>query len=484
MLRIIFILLSIQVLISQEVFDGYTLFSPLTEGPLGGGENYSRLIDNNGNIINQWDHDYSGAMAPYLMPDSTLICPFKIDNPYMTGSAYGGKLIRYVWDGDILWEYDYSDTNHLQHHDIEPLSNGNILIVSWDRKTYLEVLASGRQDVEGEMWPDKIVEIQPISSDSAEIVWEWKFWDHLIQDADPDLPNYGVIANHPELIDINIGQMIMLPMGIADWNHINSIDYNEELDQIILSSRNMSEIYIIDHSTTTEEAAGHTGGNSGMGGDFLYRWGNPMNYGRGNPEDQILIGQHDANWIESGYPGEGNIIIFNNGALSGFGGGFLSSIFEIVPPVTNDGEYEIIGLNEFGPSTPIWSYSSDFFSNIMSGARRLPNGNTFITVATALRLIEVGYNGDVFWEYIHDEPGQPTISKAFKYSLDYFDLSTEIQGDLNNDYNVDLLDIIIIINFILEIESPDEDQINQGDINGDGLFDIFDIMLVIDIILN
>ena len=448
MSRIIFVIISTQLFFSQDLFSGYTLFSPLTHGPLGGGENYTRLIDNNGNIVNQWDHEYPGAMAPYLMPDSTLICPFQVEDPFMLGSAYGGKLIRYNWNGDILWEYDYSDTNHLQHHDIEPLENGNILIVAWDRKTYLEVVAAGRQNVEGEMWPDMVVELEPIGVDSANVVWEWKFWDHLIQDVDSNFENFGVVEEHPELIDINIGQMVMLPMGIADWNHINSIDYNQDLDQIILSSRNMSEIYIIDHSTTTEEAAGHTGGNSGMGGGFLYRWGNPMNYGRGNAEDQVLVGQHDANWIELGYPGEGNIIIFNNGALSGFGGGFLSSIVEIVPPVDNQGHYEIVDVNAYGPSTPVWTHSSDYFSHIMSGVRRLPNGNTFISVATELRMIEVDTNGDVIWEYIHNEPGQPNISKAFKYSLDYLEIETGILGDINNDYNVDLLDIVLIVNFI------------------------------------
>ena len=159
----------------------------------------------------------------------------------------------------------------------------------------------------------------------------------------------------------------MLALGYADWTHINSVDYNEEFDQIILSSRNLNEIYVIDHSTTTEEASGHTGGNSGMGGDILYRWGNPMNYGRGTVEDKMFIGQHDANWIEDGYPGAGNIIIFNNGATSGFGGGYgvQSSIIEITPPVDSEGNYSANAVDPFGPLIPTWSFVSNSFSPFM-----------------------------------------------------------------------------------------------------------------------
>ena len=484
MFNAILFLLLIQFSFSQNPFEGYTLFNPLTEGPTGGGENYTRLIDNDGNIINQWQHDKCAATAPYLLPDSTLICPFKADDPFMVGSAYGGKIIHYNWDGEIIWEYEYSDENHLQHHDIEPMPNGNILLVAWDRKTYLEVLNSGRQNVEGEMWPDEIIEIEPIGSDSANIVWEWRFWDHIIQDVDPNLPNYGVISEHPERININIGEMPLLALGYADWTHINSVDYNEELDQIILSSRNLNEIYVIDHSTTTEEASGHSGGNSGMGGDILYRWGNPMNYGRGTIDDKVFTGQHDANWIEFGSPGAGNIIIFNNGATSGFGGGYgvQSSIIEINPPMDSNGNYLLNNIDPFGPAVPYWSFVSNSFSPFMSGTRRLPNGNTLITVATEMKIFEISDNGHTVWEYNHSELGHNSISKSFKYSLDYLVQDSGILGDSNNDYNTDILDLIIIVNFILD--SSSEIEISQSDMDQNGEISINDVIILLSIIIS
>ena len=165
------------------------------------------------------------------------------------------------------------------------------------------------------MWAEAVLEIEPVGSNDANIVWEWHIWDHLVQDVDPELPNYGVVSDHPELQDVNYGTVGSNggPGGSnADWKHFNAIAYNEELDQIALSSRHHDEIYIIDHSTTTEEASGHTGGNSGMGGDYLYRWGNPMNYGRGTSNDQKLKSQHGVHWIPDNFPGGGNLLIFNN----------------------------------------------------------------------------------------------------------------------------------------------------------------------------
>ena len=87
----------------------------------------------------------------------------------------------------------------------------------------------------------------------------------------------------------------LVPDG-TPGTHANGIDYNADLDQIVLSFREVSEFWVIDHNTTTEEAAGPAG-------DLLYRWGNPEAYDRGKPADRQLFFQHDAKWVPDGTPG-------------------------------------------------------------------------------------------------------------------------------------------------------------------------------------
>ncbi len=205
------------------------------------------------------------------------------------------------------------------------------------------------------------------------------------------------MAGHHELIDLNYARR-----GMVDWLHVNGIDYHPKLDQIVLSVHHFSEIWIIDHSTTTAEAAGHRGGRSGKGGDLLYRWGNPVTYRMGTFRDQRLFAQHDARWIEPGQPGEGNIMIFNNGQRRADGS--YSSVDEITTPINPKGGYEK-GADAFGPVKSAWSYTapnkSDFFSTNISGAHRLSNGNTMICSGAPGILFEVTANGEKVWEYVN-----------------------------------------------------------------------------------
>ena len=237
----------------------------------------------------------------------------------------------------------------MQHHDIHILPNGNLLMLVVEKRTYAEAIAAGfdpskldpQIQSQGYMLPDTVVEIKPTRPKGGTVVWGWRVWDHLIQDYDADQGELRQRGGPPRA-DRRRRHREPIP---AFWNHMNSIDYNAALDQIMLSVRGNSEVWIIDHSTTTAEAAAHTGGKSGKGGDLLYRWGNPKAYGAGTQSDQKLYQQHDAEWIPAGYPGAGNITVFNNGL-----GRNYSTVDEFTPPVDAAGNYALTPGAAFGPT--------------------------------------------------------------------------------------------------------------------------------------
>jgi hypothetical protein len=183
--------------------------------------------------------------------------------------------------------------------------------------------------------------------------------------------------------------------------HVNAVDYNADLDQIVLSSPSFCEIWIIDHSTTTEEAKGHTGGRWGKGGDILYRWGNPRAYRNGTKLDQRLFSQHNIQWIPKGLSGAGHLLVFNNG--SGRTPEDYSSVDEFVPPTDKDGRYTRGKRGPFGPANALWSYSApnkkDFYSFFISGAQRLPNGNTLINSGATGVVFEVTPEFETVWKF-------------------------------------------------------------------------------------
>ncbi len=380
-------------------YEGYTLLAP---------KHYTTtyLIDNQGRVINTWESDYEPGQSAYLLENGHLLRTC-FTRGALTGGGEGGRIEEYDWDGNMVWEFNYSTDDYMSHHDVEPLPNGNVLMLVVEKKSYAEVIAAGfdpsllHPEVanKGYMLPDSVVEIEPSGANGGTVVWEWHVWDHLIQDFDSNQDNYGVPADQPELVDVNgwaeSGQAVM-----PFWNHMNSIDYNADFDQLILSVRGSSELWVIDHSTTSAEAASHTGGNYGKGGDLLYRWGNPQTYDAGGAGDQMLFDQHDTQWIEDGYPGAGNILIFNNGL-----GRDYSSVDEIVPPVDASGNYSLTTGTAYGPNGLTWTYvadpPADLYSEAISGAGRLPNGNTLICDGVHGVLLEVTPAGETVWQYIN-----------------------------------------------------------------------------------
>ena len=56
-------------------------------------------------------------------------------------------------------------------------------------------------------------------------------------------------------------------------------------------------------------------------------------------------------------------------------------------------------------------------------------------------------------------------------------------GDVNNDDTINILDIVLIVNFILDINEPDECSSYVSDFNNDGLINILDVIQLVNIIL-
>lgn len=411
-------------------YDGYTLFAPMTY-------DVTYLIDNDGNLIHSWITP-GHATSAYLLEDGSLIRAAVLGgNPTFSGGGRTGVIRRYDWDGNLTWEYVYSTPEHITHHDFEVLPDGNILMIAWELKTSAEAIAAGRDLAlleDGELFPDHVIEVHPTGPTTGDIVWEWHVWDHLIQDFDNTKANYGVVADHPELVDVNYFSSTRPAGGEDDWLHTNAIDYHEEFDQIVLSARNNGELWVIDHSTTTAEAAGHTGGDRGKGGDLLYRWGNPEAYDAGTAADHQLFQQHDVNWIDPGLPGSGHFLVFNNGV--GRPGGNASSADEIIPPVDSNGDYALTSGSAYGPAAPTWTYTASIFSSSRSSAGRLPNGNTLICSCTHGTIFEVTAGGAQVWEYHNPlngdgplEQGEPVpgssstltnnLFRAYRYAPDY-----------------------------------------------------------------
>jgi hypothetical protein len=433
------------VLRKEGAFDGYTLISPLNS-------DHVYLLGMDGEIAHEWTTSHAPGGGCYFENDGSLLRCSRIDeNPRFHGGGIAGRLERIDWDGRVTWEYELSSDERTQHHDLKRLPNGNLLVICWEYLPPDDAIALGRDPrvvgPEG-LWPDVLLEVRPIAPKGGEIVWEWHVWDHLVQDLDPAKAGYGSVRDHPERIDINGDHRDAPPpseeelqrqaelaeemraLGYAggeddedeakaeepdrdpDWLHTNAIDYDPVHDFVLLSSPHMCEVWVIDHSTTTAEASASSGGRWGHGGDLLYRWGNPKLYGAGTESERWLDYQHNPTWLATGNPDELRILLFNNGMHREAED---SRVEELVLPFDPKRGFVRQPPAAFGPELPAWSYvdPKTFYSPYISGAQRLPNGNTLICAGVPGRVFEVTRAGEIVWEYLNPLGGDhPAPSQA------------------------------------------------------------------------
>jgi len=369
--------------------DGYTLFAPMRST-----ETY--LIDKDGEKVHTWQSAYRPGLSVYLLENGELLRSGNANNTsnIFSGSTGTGGIIEILdWDSNILWSKTLSDETTLSHHDVEELPNGNILAIVWEAKTQQEALEMGRNSLSSEyLWVDTIYEICRASEsnpcEDGEVVWKWSIWDHLVQDEDSSITTtYNTsVANAPDKIDLNYFNQ----QSASDWTHINSVDYNEESDQILLSVHNFNEYWVIDHSDSSK--------------GLLYRAGNPAAYG--TTGEKILYAQHDAQWIEKGLPGEGNILLFNNGSHRSDGD--YSSVDEYCYANSTCNAGDVISTYSEGPN-------GNFYAMNISGAQRLSNGNTLVCEGTTGRFFEYNADKEIVWEYNYGD----VVFRATRYEKEY-----------------------------------------------------------------
>ena len=364
--------------VNEAKSGGYTLFNPLSDERVF-------LINNCGEVVNQWDFSNMKSVSAYILENGNLL----------QSNRFNADIRD--WDNNIIWGINYETVLGFRiHHDIEPLPNGNFLVLVSDVYSNTEMFALGKDTsfIESSFTLDKILEIEPVGTNSANIVWEWKFVDHLVQEFDNTKPNFGVVADNPQLLHMDYDAF-----SSVDYVHANGMDYNEDLDQIIFSARHLHEVYVIDHSTTTAQAATHSGGTYGKGGDILWRWGNPEVYDNGTAIDKTLGRQHDVKWVDDGVH-EDKISVFSNDA---YGTDLTASSIHIIEPNDVNGVYSL-DSGKFLPNDYFWSYDGTIMSELLfettrSGVQIMSNGNALINETGKGRLSEIDNLGNAIWVY-------------------------------------------------------------------------------------
>ncbi len=378
-----------------KAYDGYTLFSPSSNSKT------AYLIDMEGNVVHKWETQ-NLPWTTMLLENGNLLRSGRLPEPPVNMGGVGGIVQEISWDGKVVWEYKMFSPTEAQHHCFDRMPNGNTLILGWEYKSIEDALAKGRDPktippavfaggkwIYG-FWPDFVREVDK----TGKTVWEWHAWDH--------------IGKGPTKLDINY--KLPDPVGEYypnfDWNHFNSVEYIPKTDQVLMVSRNMSEVYLVDHKS----------------GKIQWRWGNPCAYGQGkcptfyDNGDQQLFGPHHASLLNNG-----NIQIFDNGSERPEGN--RSRIVE-VDPKTN----KIVW--EYYPNDP-----TSFYSYRQGAAQRLPNGNVLITSTAKGHLFEVTPKKEIAWEYVipvddgavkcflQDAPRKNSMNnqthRSYRYAADY-----------------------------------------------------------------
>lgn len=402
----------------EKCWNGYTVFQARDEG--------ATIIDMNGGVVNHWHH--LQGFPNKLLPGGYIMGSLGERN-----STYGWQdqkdLVQVDWDGNIVWKFNKNqyveDPGYepewmaRQHHDYQREGNpvgyyvpgmeckvdsGNTLLLTHNDVVDPNISLHTLSD-------DRIIEVDW----EGNIIWEWNCHEH-IDEMEFDEIAKAVMYRNPGIIG----------NGNGDWMHINSMsvlgpnkwydagDKRFHPDNIIIDGRETNIIAIISKET----------------GKLTWKLGPDYSRGKAKEIGQI-VGQHHAHMIPRGLPGEGNILIYDNGGWAGYGAPNpaaptgnknatrdYSRVIEI-DPVKMEIVWQCRPM-DLGYGQP---HNADhFYSCYISSAQRLPNGNTFITEGSDGRLFEVTPEHEIVWEYHSPYFGKQLanmVYRAYRYPYEY-----------------------------------------------------------------
>ncbi len=374
-----------------RAWSGFTVLSPL-------GTQAAIVIDMNGKVVKKWDGYNSSAGGPArILPGGYVVGAEGANAPRQESLA----LVQRDFDGKEMWRFDHNQQIQTrdgkmvwalrQHHDWQredfpagyyspeatpSLEGSKTLVLTHINHVVPEVVP----DVT--LSDDRLIEV----TWDGKVDWEWLASDH-IDEFHFDQDARDAIASR---------EGVNAARGAFDWLHVNSATYVgpnhwfDEGDQrfapnnVIISSRQASFIAVI-----------------GRDGHIVWQLGPDFSVSPELRAIRQIIGQHNAHFIPKGLPGAGNVMVFDNGGGSGYG-----RPNPVAPKGQNIFSRPTSRVLEIDPVSLklVWSYTSPtFFATNISGAQRLPNGNTMVTEGPDGRLFEVTRDGDIVWEYIFPE---------------------------------------------------------------------------------
>jgi len=378
-----------------DIYKGNLLEDSFVMAVINGGLE-AFLIDKKGKKVFEWTFDTNLGNDLELLPDGKLIGMFKTSNPVFSFGGVGGIIKILNINGTIDWEFEYASADYIAHHDVELLPNGNVLFLAWEKIDVTVAQQAGVSTIV-DIYPEVLIEVDPKTND---IVWEWHSFDHLIQDEFSSISTFGILNENPQLINFNYNLE-----ENGDIMHANGIDYDIAKDVIYISVNFYSEVWVIDHSTSKDQARTSTGGSYNKGGNLLYRFGNPEVY-KNTQGKRLFYNNHFPNILKNNEPGAGNLLVYvnkdNNIEQSAVYEFKMPENFDLLPNINNEPEIE-------------WSFTdTELFYGKISGAVRLKNGNTLICEGD-YGFWEITKAGEIAWKY----NGQGSnFWRCYAYSLD------------------------------------------------------------------